>query len=475
MKGSKMVNGRESSRLFDDLFFPRIFQTFRMSIQPTKLIITALALAVICLAGRIMDLSKTVVATPRSNTATTEQRIRSRLTEPHPRTNLASPQKKIRLTELDIYIVNPAQLKKYIETFKEQDDGVGVFDTLWHFSADRFQGAVDSVFAFDLHGLEDNITGFFRPVGWALRYHTIYCIIFFVIVLSVISIGGGAICRIAALQFARGEKPGLTEAIRYSTKRFFSFFTTPLAPFGIIACIGSFILLLGLMGNIPSAGELIVGIGMPLALLAGALIAVIYIGAFVGFNMMFPAVAYDGSDCFDAISRSFSYVYAKPWHMLFYTSIAAIYGSICYTFVRYFAFLSLWITRYSMRIALWVNDGADKANKLTAIWPKPEFKDLLGSSGPVPTNQTETVAAFLVYLFLLVVVGLVVSFIISFYFSANTIIYSLMRGKVDNTPREDIYMPFEEADVEPIGIERESREESSSPVSEPQPDSSSEQ
>jgi hypothetical protein len=75
----------------------------------------------------------------------------------------------------------------------------------------------------------------------------------------------------------------------------------------------------------------------------------------------------------------------------------------------------------------------------------------------------------------LVVVGLVVSFIISFYFSANTIIYSLMRGKVDHTPREDIYMPFEEADVEPVGTEREFREESSSPRSEPQPDSSSEQ
>jgi hypothetical protein len=277
----------------------------------------------------------------------------------------------------------------------------------------------------------------------------------------VISIAGGAICRIAALQFARGEKPGLTEAIRYSKNRFFSFFMTPLAPFGIIAIIGVFIILLGLMGNIPLVGELIVGLGTPLALLAGTLIAVILIGAAVGSNMMFPAIAYDGSDCFDAISRSFSYVYAKPWHMLFYTSIAAIYGSICYTIIRLFAFLSLWITRFFVQIAVWTQDSAEKANKLIAIWPKPEFRDLLGPSGPIPTNQTETVAAFLVYLFLLVVVGLVVSFIISFYFSANTIIYSLMRGKVDNTPHEDIYMPFEEADAEPVGIERESREESS--------------
>jgi len=446
LKGNTMGNGRESSRLFDDLFFPRIFQTFRMSIQPTKLIIIALALAVICLAGRVMDLSKTVVVAGGS---------------------------QAKLTELDIYISNPDQIQKFLDTFKEQEEGVGVFDTLWHFSADRFQGAVDSVFAFDLPGLEDNITGFFLCVGWALRHHTLYCILFFVIILAVMSIAGGAICRIAALQFARGEKPGLTEALRYSTKRFFSFFTTPLAPFGIMACIGVFILLLGLMGNIPYAGELIVGLGAPLGLLAGTLIAVILIGAVVGFNMMFPAVAYDGSDCFDAISRSFSYVYAKPWHMLFYTSIAAIYGSICYSIFRLFAFLSLWITRFFVQIALWEDNSIENANKLIAIWPKPEFKDLLGATGPIPTNKTEAVAAFLIYLFLLVFVGLVVSFIISFYFSANTIIYSLMRGKVDNTPREDIYMPFEEADVEPFGTESESKKEPSSPASEPQPDSAS--
>ena len=468
-----MVNGRESSRLFDDFFFPRIFQTFRISIQPTKLIITSLALAVICLAGRIMDLSKTVVVTPRAKSTTTEPRTSPRLTGQPASSTAAPPRKRDKLTELDIYIANPEQVKKFIETFGGTEEEVGVFDTLWHFSADRFQGAVDSVFAFDLHGLEDNITGYVRSVGWALRYHTVYCIIFFVIGLSVISIAGGAICRIAALQFARGEKPGLTEALRYSTKRFVSFFATPLAPFGIMAFIGLFIVLLGLMGNIRLVGEVVVGLGTPLALLAGVLITVILIGAVVGFNLMFPAVAYDGSDCFDAISRSFSYVYAKPWHMLFYTSIAAVYGSICYTFVRYFAFLSLWITRFFVQITIWMKDSAGTTNKLTAIWPRPEFRDLLGASNPLPTNQTETIAAFLIYLFLLVVVGLVVSFILSFYFSANTIIYSLMRGKVDNTPREDIYMPFEEADAEPIGIERESREEQSSSASEPRPDSPS--
>jgi len=425
-----MVSGRDSSQLFDSLLFPGIFQTFRMSIQPTKLIITACALGVICLAGYVMDrVSKTVVARGDG------------------------------VTELQIYLEDPGKLQQFIDENKDFP-GKGVFSTLWKSAAEKFNEAVKSVvLKHDIEGVMDNITAYFTDVGWALRRHPIYCIIFFAIKLAVISIAGGAICRIAALQFARGEKPGLTEAVRFSTKRFTSFFTAPLAPIGIIAFIGVFIFLLGLLGNIPRAGEIIVGIGMPLALVAGTLIAVIVIGAAAGFNLMFPAVAYDGSDCFDAISRSFSYVYARPWRMIFYSAIAAVYGSVCYLFVRVFAFLTLWLTRWFVQIGLWADSEGSELNKLTAIWPRPEFMKLLGYSDPIPANSTESVAAFLVHLFVLVVVGLVVSFIISFYFSANTIIYSLMRSKVDNTAREDIYMNFDEADAESKTIEREPQQE----------------
>jgi len=427
-----MVSGKESSQLFDNLLFPRIFQTFRMSIQPTKLIIALSALAIICLAGWLMDfVSEPVAVTPDT----------------------------------------PDLLKLYIENCTQKGGHEGVFSTLWGFAATRFQGAVDSVFAYSVTDVVRNIAGYFKAVGWALKYHFVYCIIFFVIKLAVISMAGGTICRITALQFARGEKPGLTEALRFSTKRFTSFFTAPLAPIGIIIFVGLFIFLLGLIGNIPWIGELAIGIFMPLTLIAGALMAVILIGAVAGFNLMFPAVAYDGSDCFDAISRSFSYVYARPWRMVFYTAIAAVYGAICYTFVRFFAFLLLWIAHRSLQFGVWVDNSGKEVDKLSVIWPKPEFMNLLGSAGSVSVNWSESLAAFLIYLFMLGVVGLVVSFILSFYFSANTIIYSLMRNKVDSTALEDIYTYLEEAEAEPTTTESQPGE--AQPQSESQPDSSS--
>ncbi len=380
-----------------------------------------MAVAVVCLAGWLMDFSKTVVTDKTGEN-----------------------------TELKVYmgrVSNPdAAVKSHIEKLKDNGGRKGVFSTLWHFGSDKFNAALKDLLDLNFKGVKKNIAEYFKAVGWAMKYHYIYCIILGLIKLAALSIAGGAICRIAALQFAQGEKPGLTESLHFSTKRFGSLFTAPLAPIGIIVFIGAFIFILGLIGNVPWIGELIVAVGLPLALIAGALITVILVGAAAGFNLMFPAIAYDGSDCFDAISRSFSYVYARPWRMILYTVIATVYGAICYAFIRLFTFLLLWLTRMALEIGIWVDSSTEGVGKLSMIWPKPELWDLLGTQSPKLTepNWAESLAAYLIYLLLLVVVGLVVSFIISFYFSANTIIYSLMRNKVDNTAIGDICTHFDD-------------------------------
>jgi len=442
-----MANEKQPLELLDNLLFPKIFQTFRIAIQPSKLFIAFSALVIICLAGRLMDIHKTVGADK-------------------------GPQG--RQTELQIYMTNPDGVRPYIEGLKESGERAGVFATLWDFAAAKFKGAVDSVFAINVQGVAANIVDFFIAIRWAIKYHFVYCIIFFAITLAAISAGGGAICRIAALQFARGEKPGLKEAIRFGIQKFTSFFAAPLVPIGIIIFIGVFIFLLGLIGNIPRIGELIMAVFMLLAFIAGALIAVVFIGAVAGFNLMPPAVAYDGSDCFDAISRSFSYVYARPWRMTFYTAVAAVYGAICYTFVRFFAFLLLWTTHRFLHLGVWVNNSSKQINKLPAIWPEPKFTMLVDTSTLATANWSESLSAFLIHLLLWGVIGLIVSFIMSFYFSANTIIYALMRNRVDNTALDDIYTPhFNETTIEPTIAEPNPAKAKMRPGSEIEADSSS--
>jgi hypothetical protein len=422
------MNGENpAGRILDSLLFPKIFRSFRMAIQPSKLIIAFCMIAMTGLVGWLMDLSKTVITTPGTNGAE---------------------------TELNLFLTAPERLDLYIERYATTEHPRGVFSTMWAFGISKFHGSLRAIFRFDLFGVLDNAVDFLHAIKWVIQYHLIYCLIFAVINLSIASIGGGAICRIAALQFAQNEKPGVIESLRFSIKRFTSFFGTPIVPMIIIAIASICVVSIGLISNIPfGIGELGTGILMLPALVAGAIIAAVLLGVIGGLNLAFPAVAYDGSDGLDAISRSFNYVYAKPWRLGFYTVIAVIYGAICYIFVRFFAFLLLWSTYRGLRLGAIIQSARGLPDKVAAIWPKPSFSRLVAYSSATG-NWPESAAALLVYLSALVIVGLVASFIISFYFSSNTVIYALMRNQVDDTPLEQVYTEVEETKGQPAEVEQ---------------------
>lgn len=395
---------------FENLLFPEIFRTFRMAVQPSKLIIAFLTIAVICLAGWLMDFSRTVVATPDT---------------------------QFTVTELHMYLADPDNLNTYLDNFRDTGERTGVFITLWSFISERYHHALRALFDLNFTDVAEHAGICLRAIAWAVEHHPVYCAVFFIIAHAAFCVAGGAICRTAALQFAQGEKPGLTEAMRFALRKFPSLFAAPLVPAGAILAVGLLTVLIGVIANIPVAGEIIMGALMFLALLAGALIAFLYIGAAAGFSLMYPAIAYDGLDCYDAISRSYNYVYVKPWQIGFYTAVAAFYGSICYLFVRLFAVLLVAVTRFFIDIGIWVETRAG-ASKLDSIWSPPPFGSLLGPHIADPATWSGRIAGVLIYLFLLVVVGTVVSFIVSFYFSANTIIYALMRQLVDKTALQTV-------------------------------------
>ena len=328
-----------------------------------------------------------------------------------------------------------------------------MFSTLWDFSVEKFHRALKELFAFNLPGVLFNATECLRALQWAIWYHPLYCVIFGIVMLCLVSIFGGAICRIAALQFSRGEKPEITEAMRFSRRKFMNFAGTPLVPAVIIAIAAAIIFLIGLLSNIPlGLGELITAILIPVVLACGAVIAVVLAGTIAGLNLMFPAVAYDGSDGLEAVSRSFNYVLVRPWRLGLYTVSAIVYGAICYAFVRLFAFLVLWSGYQVLRMGAALDSAGGLPDKVAAIWAEPSFSQLAVYSSAA-ASRSESAAAVLVYLIVLVVVGLVVSFIISFYFSASTVIYALLRHMVDNTPIEEVYTEPDETRSQPGQVE----------------------
>ena len=417
-----MAEKKQVWQIWDNLAFARSFQSFKMAIAPARMVIALATVLLICLIGWLMDFTAVI---GRDWTETKAIEI----------IDFSST------ADLRPYANNPQKFLSDIEQYRMDRRFDGVFATLWHFGAARFNSATVSLVRLEITNLALNIWMCALAIVWAVRFHPVYSIIYFILIAMVVCISGGAICRSAALEFARGEKPGLTESLGFGLKKFKSLVTAPLVLTAITAGFGAVVYLAGLIGNISYAGELFIALTLAAALVFGLLTLLFLIGSIAGANLVFPVIAYEGSDGYEAISRSFCYVYTHSWWMFFYTAIAAAFGTISYLFVRLFAF-GLLITTYTL-IDFGIFNQPEMPGKLARIWARPDFFNLVGHT-PDPTGATESIAAFIIYITVLLVVGLVVAFVISFYFCSSTIVYALMRRKVDNVDMSRVYTPLEQ-------------------------------
>jgi hypothetical protein len=281
---------------------------------------------------------------------------------------------------------------------------------------------------------------------WGLTQHTTHFVLLLLWGLLVLSVFGGALTRVAAVQIARNEKISLRSALRFSTGKFVSFVSAPLIPVAVIlllvAATALVVLALWAVGLIPYLGwvpELGLAVVMPLALIAGVIMALALVGLLGGSGLMYPTIAVEGTDSFDAISRSFSYVFARPWRLAFYAVVALAYGAITFLFVRLFLWLVLVCTHGALSIALF-RDAAG-VNLLDALWPAPgDPADLSPRVAFINLTFTQDVAATAIASMIYVLVGLLAAYVVSLYFSMGTIIYYLMRREVDLTEYGEVYI-----------------------------------
>ncbi|NLX13961.1 MAG: hypothetical protein GXY44_09965 [Phycisphaerales bacterium] len=286
---------------------------------------------------------------------------------------------------------------------------------------------------------------------WMATHYPLFFVLFMLCCLIIWSILGGAICRMAALHFARDERIAPKAAIDFAGRKFLAFLAAPLLPMVMIFGVGICLLLGGLFGAIPYIGELIAGIAMVLAMLGGFVIALIFIGAAAGGSLFWPTIAVEGSDAFDAISRSYSYVYSKPWRAGFYAMVATIYGAICFLFARFFVLVMLKATRFFVGIGMGAasdrpGTGLTDASKLDAMWPSPTFENLMPTVTAFGLKGWEAAGAVFINVWMILTVGLLFAFLVSFYYSGSTVIYFLLRSKVDATDLEDVFEEEKDGD-----------------------------
>jgi hypothetical protein len=338
-------------------------------------------------------------------------------------------------------------------------EGQGIFISFFGYQTTQINGVVRGILGGNwlggLWGHEDGGNGVLASIVnffvtgplWLMHNHWLYFILFTLLFLVVWSLFGGAIARIAAVHVARDEKLSVRAALHFSIGKFLSFVSAPLIPLVIVLGVGLVPLTAGLLVSLPYFGPIagvLTGILFLLVLIAGFIMTLVLLGTFGGLNLMYPTIAAEGSDSFDAISRSFSYVYARPWRMIFHTLVALVYGALTYLFIRIFAAVCLGVTHQFLNLGLF-RHSAGGADLMQALWPISPARlsynvDFLSLS--VWQDVTAGLIAFWVYL----VVGLVGAYVISYYFSASTIIYFLMRREVDATEMDDVYLEESEED-----------------------------
>lgn len=412
-----------------EFLFPNIFKTFRIAIQPGRLITAFFALAIIFTAGWLMDFRKTVVVSGRLSAADLrESTLSGSRTWP---------------TELHCFVTYPDRMENYLRVYKDRtkEQRLGVFKVFSNFCMANFNEGTLAFVQLNFRQTIQALNNCFMACLWVVKYHTVYGIIFLTISFAAFSLAGGAICRGAAFHFSRDERQGIGTCIPFAIKRWIPLIFAPTMPLVLAVLLGFVIVsLLGLLTNIPYAGEIILAVFFVLVLICGAMLAYALIWGISAFNLMYAAAVYEKTDTFDVMCRAYSYVNARPWSLAVYTFFAGLYGGICYLFVRFFAFVMLIAGRWFLDFGVWVqSQSGTQIEKIDAIWPKPEYFNFLGSAADIARPVTQTIAWTVVQWQVLIVSGLVTAFAVSFYFSAGTIIYCLLRKKIDNIPLDSIF------------------------------------
>jgi hypothetical protein len=158
---------------------------------------------------------------------------------------------------------------------------------------------------------------------------------------------GGAITRIAALKFTRDEAPGLLAALKHSFSKWPSYSLPPLVALAGASLFAIQLVVLGLFMRVEVLAFL-AALVWPFALLLGLMIAVLLIGALIGWPLMWATVSVEGTDAFDALSRSYAYVYHRPWRLLWYAMFALFLAVVSMFVVKLFASSAISLANWSI-------------------------------------------------------------------------------------------------------------------------------
>jgi hypothetical protein len=233
----------------------------------------------------------------------------------------------------------------------------------------------------------------------------------------------GMITRLAAVQLGREQRLRVGDALRHARRNYGWYFAAPFFPLAGVILTTLPLAVLGLLMR-TSLGVLLAGLLWILVLVAGLAMAILLLGLMFGWPLLWPTISSDeGSDAFEAFSRSYSYTFQRPLEYLFYALLMTVFGGLCWLLVSRF-------TAAVIELSAWATSWGAGGEGI---------RELLEGQ---PTGLA-ALGAHLIGFFNTLVLSMAAGFNYALFFCAATGVYLLLRRQVDETELDEVFLEEE--------------------------------
>ena len=256
--------------------------------------------------------------------------------------------------------------------------------------------------------------------------------------MAIWSFVGLAIARVCLLRVTRNETIGIDDAFDFA-------FDHWLASFGgvSIPLVASFALcvpaaLLGLLMTF-DFGAAVVSLLWPLVLALATGMAMLLLGLTYAWPLIISSAACEGQNSFDAMTRSFAYVFQRPINCLGYAVVAMLFGGFCWLII---ANLSDSIVDMSYWATSW------GANRVGGDLPRIEVLKGLVSDTETSSESMLSFSQHTIGFWNALIRTIAASFLYGLFWCMASTVYLLLRRDVDNTEMDEIYIVDEKRTYE---------------------------
>lgn len=310
-------------------------------------------------------------------------------------------------------------------------------------------------------------------------FASIISILNWVLVFCIVLITATAISRITLKELQGDVFYEGKEGINFAKKNWKSVILSPIGLFLFIIFLLICAIIVGLIGRIPYAGELLTTPFTLFYFAAGLLVVFFAIVLFLSLILVPVAVATTEADFFDALFETFSTVIKQFWRFLLYRIIAMFMTYIGVTILGIGSFLSLGVIRYFCGIGMGEKlvEIAGVSFKYLPLWWMDFFSKLIPFNilGKIYSEGIEPfywgfrgtdlpwsgdIAAFIVGISLNLVVLFILAYGLSALVAGDTMMFIALKKRMDD---EDLLEVPEEEEDEIQTFEEEEEEETEEP------------